>query len=241
MFRVRSRSNRTNSHYANFWRGLRRVALSKAIGKTRFVEALEGRVLLASVAWDGGGDHLSWGDPLNWSGDVLPAADDDVTISADSSPTVAITTTVNVHSITGNAALRIDAGQLAITSLAADSLSIVNSGVLAAPAMTQLQVTVADDLGIDAGSAITADGQGYSVGNGPGAISASDPLEQVGTERQAENEQMFAASPGGAGGLECGCYPSGRARRGGCRRPDDSRLIAAESGTSTDLRAPAAR
>jgi hypothetical protein len=34
----------------------------------------------ASIAWDGGGDGITWGSALNWSGDVVPTAADAVTI-----------------------------------------------------------------------------------------------------------------------------------------------------------------
>jgi hypothetical protein len=46
------------------------------------LEALESRRLLALVSWDGGGDRLNWFDPLNWSADTLPGADDAVEIAA---------------------------------------------------------------------------------------------------------------------------------------------------------------
>jgi YD repeat-containing protein len=45
------------------------------------IEALESRLLLSAVNWDGGGDGTHWSDPLNWSSDVLPVAADDVTIN----------------------------------------------------------------------------------------------------------------------------------------------------------------
>lgn len=34
-----------------------------------------------TVTWDGGGDGVSWHDPLNWSGDALPGPTNDVAIS----------------------------------------------------------------------------------------------------------------------------------------------------------------
>ncbi len=34
-----------------------------------------------TVSWDGGGDGVSWHDPLNWSADVLPGSSNDVTIN----------------------------------------------------------------------------------------------------------------------------------------------------------------
>ncbi|MCA9284578.1 MAG: hypothetical protein KDA22_05160, partial [Phycisphaerales bacterium] len=35
-----------------------------------------------TVAWDGGGGDGAWGNPLNWSGDLLPGPNDDVVIGA---------------------------------------------------------------------------------------------------------------------------------------------------------------
>ena len=50
--------------------------------RAAFAEALERRLLLAAVAWDGGaGDNL-WSSAANWSGDVLPGSADQVTIPA---------------------------------------------------------------------------------------------------------------------------------------------------------------
>jgi hypothetical protein len=51
-------------------------------------EHLEPRYLLAAISWDGGGGDLSWHNPLNWSGDVLPGPDDDVTINVPGSPAI---------------------------------------------------------------------------------------------------------------------------------------------------------
>lgn len=39
-------------------------------------------MLLAAVSWDNGGDGSTWEDPLNWSGDVVPASGDDAVISS---------------------------------------------------------------------------------------------------------------------------------------------------------------
>ena len=38
-----------------------------------------------AVFWDGGGDGTSWNDELNWEGDALPAENDDVWITENSS------------------------------------------------------------------------------------------------------------------------------------------------------------
>lgn len=42
------------------------------------VEALEGRTLLSTVTWDGGGVDNNWTTPANWLGDVAPVAGDDL-------------------------------------------------------------------------------------------------------------------------------------------------------------------
>ncbi len=46
------------------------------------IEALEDRTLLATVAWDGGGDGSSWKDPMNWANDELPGLADDVVVGS---------------------------------------------------------------------------------------------------------------------------------------------------------------
>ncbi|MEP7302518.1 MAG: DUF4347 domain-containing protein, partial [Caldimonas sp.] len=58
------------------------------------------RHLLAAVGWDGGGDGVSWSDALNWSGDVLPGASDDVTITGTAGdPPIKIDASAGVVSI----------------------------------------------------------------------------------------------------------------------------------------------
>lgn len=53
-----------------------------------WLEQLEERLLLASVVWNGGGDGVSWTDPLNWSGGTVPRYTDDATIPAGTSVTL---------------------------------------------------------------------------------------------------------------------------------------------------------
>lgn len=74
-----------------------------------FVEMLELRVLLAMVEWDAGGDGESWADPLNWSGDAVPTAIDDVVIG-DSEELVRITGGVEARSLFTNAEMTIRGG-----------------------------------------------------------------------------------------------------------------------------------
>ena len=104
-------------------KGLRNCkALSRATESVRprgVAEPLEGRRLLAIIAWDGGGDGVNWSNPLNWSVDVLPGAEDDVTISAAGDPTILITTgTQSIKSFLTEEAISVEGGipQVATTA-----------------------------------------------------------------------------------------------------------------------------
>ncbi len=70
-----------------------------------------------SVLWDGWGDGVSWSDPLNWSGDALPGAGDDVIINIADDPTVIIDASagdVSVRSIESDEALRLVSSLLSV-------------------------------------------------------------------------------------------------------------------------------
>src|SRR5262245_6842975 len=78
------------------------------------VEGLEDRTTPAAVFWDGGGNGTSWTDALNWSGNVLPGAADDVTIPA-GGPTVSyFDGTSAVNSITSSRPLNVQVGTLTV-------------------------------------------------------------------------------------------------------------------------------
>lgn len=59
--------------------GRTRLGIASA-KSTLAAEALEKRVLLATVTWDGGAGSSNWLQPENWTGDVVPSAADDVVI-----------------------------------------------------------------------------------------------------------------------------------------------------------------
>jgi autotransporter-associated beta strand protein len=56
----------------------------------RGFEALESRLALSVVSWDGGGDGARWNDPLNWDSDGLPGASDDVIIDVAADPSIVL-------------------------------------------------------------------------------------------------------------------------------------------------------
>ncbi len=73
--------------------------------------------IAALVSWDGGGDGHAWEDPLNWSADALPGADDDVVI-ADPAGTLWITNHaghIGIRSLQSDASLVLEGGNLKLT------------------------------------------------------------------------------------------------------------------------------
>jgi len=94
----------------------------------------------ATVTWDGGGDGISWSDPLNWSLDTLPTNLDDVTITGSASVSLDIDfvvdsslTILEGNSLTildatlqNNAVMNISGGVMTISSVG----TFVNAGTL---------------------------------------------------------------------------------------------------------------
>ncbi len=94
------------------------VSLAGA-GQTSDVSRADSPIVAAAlISWDGGGDGTSWHDPLNWSGNVVPGASDDVSINlAGSNPVIRYTAasgTRTVKSVTCNEAFELSGGSLTI-------------------------------------------------------------------------------------------------------------------------------
>ena len=111
----------------------------------RGFELLEPRRLLANVAWDGGGDGMTWSDAANWDVngvDQGPSHGDDVIISVPGSDPVII----------------YDGGTLSLSSLMASEEIRINAGTftLTGPAQFQASLTVSN-------AALVADGPSASV------------------------------------------------------------------------------
>jgi hypothetical protein len=110
-----------------------RLRRSKLRTRRLQLELLEPRHLLAAVHWDGGGGDLLWSNPLNWSNDQLPTAEDDVVISA---------TGTIVHNV----------GATQVRSLDLQTSLNVNGG----------SITVDGTFTVSAGRSLTASGDGVS-------------------------------------------------------------------------------
>src|SRR5437764_14975482 len=73
------------------------------------LEALEVRAAPAVIQWDGGptGNGTDWLDPVNWAGDVRPAAGDDAALGpTGSSPEIIVGATA-VRTVSSTRALRL--------------------------------------------------------------------------------------------------------------------------------------
>jgi hypothetical protein len=82
------------------------------------VEVLEDRTLLSTIVWDGGGGDFNWNNPLNWSTDTLPTAEDDVEISTDFAGITIVHTsdTTNINSLVSHANVTMTGGTFSIAS-----------------------------------------------------------------------------------------------------------------------------
>ena len=123
----------------------RRKSLSEGLMRSPF-ERLEDRHLLAAINWDGGGDNETWGDPLNWDGDVLPTVADQVFIQdASSELLVRIDTNVVVESIDTSESLEVVGSELRTSSLTAHEVTFDN-GILNPIAGQPLVADIAGEL-----------------------------------------------------------------------------------------------
>lgn len=86
----------------------------------------------ANVSWTGTGNGTLWSDPNNWSGHVLPASGDDVTIGVVAgNPTIQITAAagvVQINSLTSSEPINVSGGTLQIATTFQTSKSVTLSG-----------------------------------------------------------------------------------------------------------------
>ncbi len=69
------------------------------------------------ISWDGGGDGTNWHHPQNWSGDVVPAATNDVVITLPGDAVITITNgVVTLRSLQCDESLSLRAGTLTLTN-----------------------------------------------------------------------------------------------------------------------------
>lgn len=148
---------------------------------------------ISLVSWDGGGDGVSWQDPLNWSTDSLPQPFDFVFIDAEAETVISHSQGSSIiHSlesreplVVANSSLTVEDGMASIRPVTFDGGTGIITGDLAAPDLSLLNAStlthrgsrVADGtaiipqleietgtLTVDATSSIDVSGQGYLGG-----------------------------------------------------------------------------
>jgi hypothetical protein len=115
--------------------GLKQGPRNRRRFRRLWLERLEERAMLATVLWDGGGNGTSWNDPLNWDGDALPTAADDVVIGAAGGVTITYPAgTTTVKSVQSEAGLHIAGGSLTVagTSYVNGPLTVASGASLVA-------------------------------------------------------------------------------------------------------------
>src|SRR5262249_33316180 len=72
--------------------------------------------MLSIASWDGGGDGTLWSDRLNWSGDQLPGAADDVEINIAGNPNIVLASgSQSIHSLHSAEAIVLSGGSLQVS------------------------------------------------------------------------------------------------------------------------------
>ncbi|HMX16162.1 MAG TPA: hypothetical protein PKD29_04860, partial [Rhodocyclaceae bacterium] len=125
----------------------------------------------ADVCWDGGGDHVSWTDPINWSGNILPGIGDLVLVNYLGGVTVTLSS--GSYSIKG------------LTTAAGNHLTINGGALTLADAATTSNLT--GNLNVSSGTltatgALNASVMNLSGGtvNGSGKVTVSTDFNQTG-------------------------------------------------------------
>jgi hypothetical protein len=91
-------------------------------------ECLEPRQLLAFVVWDGGGGDSLWSNPLNWSGDAVPTASDNVLIDAPASGAIHIDQDESIASLYSLNPVALSGGTFSVAGLWRQSGALSMSG-----------------------------------------------------------------------------------------------------------------
>ena len=131
--------------------------------------------MLSAVSWDGGGDGVNWSDPINWSGNALPGAADDVTISVAGPITVTHASgNTTVRSVTSDENLVISGGSFTVT----DGTSVVNGNFTVSTA------------------SLTATGATTSfTASGPATIDFSNLFATAGAQLNLTSATTYAERP----------------------------------------------
>ena len=137
--------------------------------------------MLSVVSWDGGldGTGTDWHEPVNWVGDELPGAADDVVVDA-GYPDIVASGDVTIKSVTSDSPIEISGGSFSVAEPSTLSDLVVSNGTLTGDGV----VTVTDTLSWSGGT-MSGTGKTVLASGANGAISGTSANKIVG--RTLEN------------------------------------------------------
>ncbi len=140
-------------------RGRNAGRLSVSGQRSLRVEPLEQRSLLAIVAWDGGGTDSLWSNPLNWSEDSLPGAEDEVVIDVEGDHTIVHDSGVtHIKKLTSQESLTLSGGELAVDGdILVEGTFTIEGGKISGGTVEGNLLTVTSDDGTLDGVTLEAD------------------------------------------------------------------------------------
>jgi hypothetical protein len=158
--------------------------------------------------WDGGGDGTSWTDPVNWSNNVLPGANDSVIINVPANPTITLSSgTQTVYNVKSSENLVISGGTLSVATESTFNGSLTLSGGtltgLGNATLVNASNTWSAGTMTGSGATIIATGAVLNV-TGAGTRSATRPVQVNGLVSVATggNKLMMLSSLAVAGKLD---------------------------------------
>ncbi|MHC4698113.1 MAG: hypothetical protein ACYTFA_15375, partial [Planctomycetota bacterium] len=168
-------------------------------------------VSAAAVSWDGDsdgdGDGVSWSDPLNWSGDALPGASDDVTIDVGGGLTVTLASgTHSINTLTCPESLDSTGGSLSIAGTSSIATLTQSGGILRGPGTITVTSQLnwsGGNMSHDGGSVIVEVGATLNMsGSAEKTLAYSRTLQNNGTGTWSgddmESDALWRSTGGGA-------------------------------------------
>ena len=137
--------------------------------------------VIPAVYWDGDAGDLLWNNPLNWSGDVLPGAADDVVINVPGDIAVTLAgTSTTIRSLLSEESLTLASGSLKVTA----------------------QSVVHGTFSTGTNTTLTADGAGAEFrATGPTTLGVTSLLADNGGVIDLSNAPLYASGFDGASSL----------------------------------------
>jgi len=130
------------------------------------IEHLEDRQLL-SINWNGSGDGYSWEDPLNWVGNQVPGANDDVQIDIPGETAIVVSADTTVRRLRSVEPVTLLHGTLSVTGgdSRIDNALVLNPGTALTVAGSGTSFTATGSSSIDGASLLASGGATLALPN----------------------------------------------------------------------------